>query len=101
MYDDFFEYEPAPTDSYDLYAMGLRAPRCNGCKLAQYKYELGDKFLLWRGKVFELDAEPCKGQMETEYKGRLIRFKFSGLAYGHSDECYHWKPPDKGEGETM
>jgi hypothetical protein len=83
---------PAPIDSYDLYAMGLRAPRCNGCKLAEYKHRLGDKFLLLSDGVFEYDAEPMNGQSWLVYKGRPVKFLMWGMAYGHSDECYHWSP---------
>ena len=36
MYNDY-DYGPAPIDSYGLYAMGLRAPRCNGCRYAERK----------------------------------------------------------------
>ena len=59
---DYFDETPAPIDSSDLYEMGLRAPRCNGCKYAKLKHKLGDKFLSridggWVA-VYELDAEP-------------------------------------------
>jgi hypothetical protein len=87
-----YEFERAPIDSYDLYAMGLRAARCNGCKLAEYKHKLGDKFLMLDGTVYELDAEPHKGQAVTEHEGRPIKFRFGGMSYGHSDECYNWNP---------
>jgi len=77
------------------YEMGFRGPRCNGCSLAKFKYELGDKFLMIRGKgVYELDAEPRPGQGEPQsYEGRPIRFHWWGMSYQHSDECYHWQPP--------
>jgi len=94
----FGEWGPAPIDSYDLYAMGLRPARCNGCKYAQLKHELGDKFLSmktdngWIG-VYELDAESVAGQSEPyEHEGRSIRHRVSFMAIGHSDECYHWQP---------
>lgn len=77
-----------------LYEMDLRPPRCNGCKLAQLKHELGDKFLVLLGTVYELDTKPSSGQGEpTSHEGRPIRFRFWGMAYGHSDECYNWRPP--------
>ena len=91
------EYEPGPIDSYDAYAMGLRPARCNGCKFAKLKHELGDKFLCLTGTmgptVYELDAEPLPGQAEPlEYKGHPIRFRAGFMSIDHSDECYHWKP---------
>jgi len=84
-----------------LYEMGLRGPRCNGCKYARLKYELGNKFLALKGcygwiNIYELDARPASGQSEPlEHEGRPIhhRIGFAGIA--HSDECYHWKPPKK------
>ena len=80
----------------ELYDMGLRPSICNGCSLKRLKWELGDKFLMLNGTIYELDAEPAKGQGEpTSYKGHLIRFKMWGMDYGHSDECYHWRPPRK------
>ena len=33
------------------YEQGLRGPRCNGCKYAQLKHELGDKFLELREQL--------------------------------------------------
>ena len=96
--DSYYEDMPAPIDSYDCYAMGLRAARCNGCEYAKLKHELDDKFLTksetgWP-TVYELDAEPSPGQGEpTEHEGRPIRFRASFMSIGHSDECYHWKPP--------
>ncbi len=116
MYDD---YGPAPIDSYDLYAMGLRTARCNGCRYAKLTHELGDKCLVLYigprrlrqlrkrllgllGKrikimwtcVYELDAEPAAGQGKPKiYKGRSIRHRGAFPSVGHSDECYHWKPP--------
>lgn len=93
MYYD--EYDgPGPIDSYDAYLMGLRPSRCNGCKLAEWKGKLGDKFLLLPDGVYELDAEPTRGQGEPrEHDGHPIRFHWWGMSYEHSDECYHWKPP--------
>ena len=83
-----------PIDSFDAFQMGLRPPRCNGCKLAQLRHELGDKLLLLGGTVYELDAEPAPGQGEpTSHEGRPIRWIFRGMSYGHSDECYRWRPP--------
>ena len=79
--------------------MGLRGPRCNGCKFARLKHELGDKFLYlvehaWSTTVYELDAEPMSGQGEPhEHEGRSIRFRASFMSIRHSDECYHWRPP--------
>ena len=100
MYDN---YGPPPIDSYDLYAMGLRSARCNGCRYAQLKHELGDKFLKlyddhgWIS-VNELDAEPFPGQREpTEHEGRPIRRHASFMSIGHSDECYNWQPPETGK----
>lgn len=120
MYD---EYGPAPIDSYDLYAMGLRSARCNGCKFTKLKWELGDKSLVlqssrwtgvlaalragwWAGafqalrgyrrwtKVYELDQGPIPGQGKPlTHKGRPIRYHASFTSVGHSDECYHWRPP--------
>jgi hypothetical protein len=76
--------------------MGLREARCNGCTLEQLKHELGDKFLMLEGTVYELDAQPLKGQGQPyRHNGHKIRFVFWGMSYGHSDECYHWKPPKK------
>jgi len=94
-----WDFEPGPMDSSDMLAMGLRPPRCNGCKFAKLKHELGDKFLHLRGEhgwhdVYELDAEPTPGQGEPlEHEGRPIRFRASFMSIGHSDECYHWRPP--------
>ncbi len=94
MYDD---YGPPPIDSYDLYAMGLRPPRCNGCQFARLQHELGDRCFVshhngWT-TVYELDAEPVPGQGDPhEHDGRPIRFRSSFLSVGHSDECYHWRP---------
>lgn len=83
----------APIDSSDLHQMG-RAPRCNGCRLAQLKHELGESFLMLNGNVYELDAEPRPGQGEPyKHKGRPIRWHFWGMSYGHSDECYNWQSP--------
>ena len=98
MYDDF-----SPLDSYDLYAMGLRSARCNGCKYAKLRHELGDKFLsLKDGRwiaVYELGAEPVPGQGEPyEYEGQPVRHRSSFMAIGHSDECYNWQPPKKQRG---
>jgi len=93
------EYESGPIDSSDAYAMGLRPARCNGCKFTKLKHELGDKFLhLCKGgwpTVYELDAEPLPGQDEPlEHEGHQIRFHASFMSIGHSDECYHWHPPE-------
>jgi len=89
---------PAPIDSADLYIMGLRAPRCNGCEYAKLKHRLGDKFLCvcdeegWFN-VYELDAKPIAGQSLLEYGGHSIRSRISFMSIGHSDECYHWRSP--------
>lgn len=92
MYNDVYD-EPAPFDSSDLYQMGLRAPRCNGCEVAKLKHELGDKFLLMPDGIYELDAEPREGQGEPYvWDGRSIRWHFWGMSYDHSDECYNWQP---------
>lgn len=96
------DWGPGPIDSADMLAMGLRAPRCNGCEHARLRWELGNKFLSrneagWVA-VYELDAEPAPGQGEPqEHDGRPIRHKSSFMSIGHSDECYGWKPP---EGKT-
>lgn len=45
MHDEYGFGGPGPTDSSDMYMMGLRPPRCNGCKYARLKWELGDRFL--------------------------------------------------------
>lgn len=88
-----------PIDSYDAYAMGLRAARCNGCEYLRYRWKLGDKFLSrsengW-ASVYELDAEPSPGQGEPqEHEGRPIRHKASFMSVGHSDECWGFKTPD-------
>lgn len=83
-----------PIDSFDAYRMGLRAPRCNGCKQEQLKYELGDNFLSLPDGIYELDAQPRQGQGKPDtHNGRPIRFRFWGMSYGHSDECYNWQPP--------
>ena len=68
---------------------------CNGCKLAKLRYILGDKFLMIPGEgIYELDAEPRPGQGEPQsHEGRPVRFHFWGMSYGHSDECFHWRPP--------
>lgn len=90
---DLREWESPPRDSSDLLAMGLRAPRCNGCTLAEWRWKLGDRFLMLPKGVYELDAEPRPGQGEPRrHGGRPIRFHFWGMSYGHSDECYHWSP---------
>ncbi len=107
MYSDL-EYDPAPIDSYDLYARGLRAARCNGCRYAQLKHELGDRFLPLHKAignafprwvtVYELDALPAAGQGEPqEHEGRPIRFRVGLASIEHSDECYHWHPPEEKE----
>lgn len=94
------DWDNAPIDSDDLYAMGLRSARCNGCTYAKLKYELGDKFLSlpvggWIA-VFELDAQPYPGQAEPlEHDGRPIRNRGGFMSIGHSDECYHWRPPEE------
>ena len=96
-----YEHDFAPIDSYDLYAMGLRSPRCNGCTYAKLKHELGDRFLSLstgdgRIAVFELGAQPYPGQGEPqEYEGRSVRNRGTFMSIGHSDECYHWKPPNQ------
>jgi hypothetical protein len=95
MWDDM----QAPIDSYDCYAMGLRAPRCNGCEYAQLKHKLGDRFLSvnedgWTA-VYELDATPRPGQAETEHEGRPIQSRSSFMSIKHSDECYYWKPSEE------
>lgn len=94
----FEEWESGPIDSADMLAMGLRAPRCNGCDYARLRWELGDKFLsLNKGgwvAVYELDADPTPGQGEPqEHEGRPVRHKASFMSVGHSDECYGWRPP--------
>ena len=94
------DYEPGPIDSYDAYAMGLRPARCNGCKFAQLKHELGDKFLCLTSTmgptIYELDADPVPGQGEPlVHDGRPIRCIVGFGSIGHSDECYHWKPPQE------
>jgi len=93
-----FEWDPAPIDSYDLYAMGLRPARCNGCSFAKKRWELGEKFLVLRRdgwvNVYEFDAEPSPGQGEpTSFEGRPIKYHAGYMSIGHSDECYHWAPP--------
>ena len=99
-----FEWDPAPIDSDDLYAMGLRAPSCNGCEYAKKKWELGDRFLrvnTLRGVgVYEIGAQPTKGQGEPytvklppDYEKQPIRFHAWYMSIGHSDECYNWTPP--------
>ena len=94
-----FDFGPPPIDSYDLYAMGLRPARCNGCEVAKLKHKLGDKFLLLRREsdwqsVYELDADPERGQAEPlAHEGRPICSRGSFLSIGHSDECYNWQPP--------
>lgn len=88
-----------PIDSYDAYAMGLRAARCNGCEYLTYKWKLNNKFLsLSEGgwtSVYELDAEPSSGQGEPqEHEGRPIRHRASFMSVGHSDECWGFRTPD-------
>ena len=81
------------------YDMGLRSGRCNGCKLKQFRHELGDKFIMLNRTIYELDAEPCQGQGEPlEHEGRPVQFVMWGASWGHSDECYNWKPPRKKKG---
>lgn len=81
-----------------LYEQGLRPPRCNGCRRAKLRYELGEKFLQLPSGIYELDAEPRPGQGEPqEHKGRPISFRFWGMSYEHSDECYGWTPPEEDE----
>ena len=78
------------------YDMGLRGGRCNGCKLRQYRYELGDKFLLKAGTIYKLDAPPLEGQdTPLSHNDRPIQFMMWGMSYEHSDECYSWRPPKK------
>lgn len=98
----FDAYGPAPIDSYDLYAMGLRQPRCNGCMFARLQHDLGERCLVlieegWP-TVYELDAEPRPGQERQKHQGRPIRFHASFMGVGHSDECYNWQPHGE-EGE--
>ena len=94
MYDEWGER--GPIDSEDAFAMGLRGPRCNGCKLAKLRYELGDKFLLLHNTVYELDAEPAPGQGQPEqHKGRPIKHHLWVMSPEHSNECYHWTPPSE------
>ena len=80
------------------YEMGLRAPRCNGCDLARLKWELGDKFLVLYGSIYEMGATPSPGQGLKEWKGVSVKFRMWGMSYGHSDECYNWKPPAERKG---
>jgi hypothetical protein len=95
------EYDNAPIDSYDLYAMGLRSARCNGCRYAQLKHELGERFLSLHDhdgwvSVYELDKNPRPGQGEPqEHNARPIQHRASFMSIGHSDECYNWRPPSK------
>lgn len=98
MYD--FEHEPAPIDSYDLYAMGLRAPRCNGCSHAKLKWELGDRYYRYDSAfgvaVYERGKQPAPGQGEPlKIDGEPIEFRASYMSIGHSDECYNWTPPQE------
>lgn len=90
------DWDPAPIDSDDLYSMGLRAARCNGCAYAKLKHELGDKFLALNDgwvNVYELDAEPIPGQGDPqEHNGRSVRYRAGFMSIGHSDGCYHWQP---------
>jgi len=89
-------YDNGPVGSSDIYRMGLRSGRCNGCKLAQLKHELGEKFLIVDGAVYELGAEPLPGQGTPQsHEGRPIQFRAWFMSTGHSDECYHWKPPEE------
>ena len=76
------------------YEMGFRGPRCNGCKLAQLKYKLGDKFYFLNGSIYELDVEPHPGQEINEHMGHSLRFRMWAPSYYHSDECYNWQPPE-------
>lgn len=77
-----------------MFDMGLRPPRCNGCERKKLKHQLGEKFLQLPTGIYELDAEPAKGQDEPKsHEGRPIRFVIWGMSYGHSDECYNWRPP--------
>lgn len=82
--------EPVPT----LYELGLRPARCNGCRLAELRHELGNKLLVrltedgWT-EVYELDAEPLPGQGEPqEVDGRPVRWHVTFMSTEHSDECY-------------
>ena len=79
----------------ELFEMNLRPPRCNGCKLARLKHELGSRFLSLSSGIYELDAEPRPGQGQPlSYRGRPIRFRFWGASYRHSNECYNWRPKE-------
>ena len=88
-----------PSDSHEAYEIGLRAPRCNGCRFDKLKYELGDKCYIYRDpwvNVYELDAEPIPGQGQPQsFEGRPLKWRASFMAVGHSDECYNWQPPNK------
>lgn len=82
------------------YEHGLRGARCNGCEYARLKYQLADKFLVLRDgwvNVYEKGAPPVAGQSIIEHEGKPIQHKGSFLSVGHSDECYHWKPPHQGK----
>jgi len=90
--------ERAPIDSADLLQMGLRPPRCNGCKIAQLKWGLGDKFLGLLSEdgwyaVYALDQLPSLDQRKVEHEGRPVRFVAMFMSPEHSDECYHWEAP--------
>ena len=91
------EYDRELFDSSDFYEMGLRSPRCNGCRYNQLKHKFGNKFLALNDRgwvaVYELDAEPRLGQDRADHEGRLIRSHSSFMSIEHSDECYNWQPP--------
>ena len=85
----------------ELYRLGLRGPRCNGCSYAKLKHELGDRFYSevdehgWT-MVYELEPEIIDPFNELpEKRGKPAKFRAGFMSIGHSDECYNWQPPEK------
>ena len=103
------------------------ATGCNGCAVARLKHSLGDKFLAlkpsrWRyvwfalrirwwetlipsllGKegwtqIYEIDQEPAEwDDKPLRYHGRPTRWIVGLPSVEHSDACYNWQPPQKGD----
>jgi hypothetical protein len=94
----FFHMTPVGGEDVSFaYNMGLRGPRCNGCKYARLKHELGDRFREIRTErgwivVFELDVVRRTREKLQIIAGRPAKRVVAFLSIGHSDECYHWKP---------
>ena len=64
--------------------------KCNGCKNAKLRKELGDKYLLLGNTVYEYDAAPYPGQDQPlSHNGRSIQFHawFMEIAHSYDHDC--------------